>query len=439
MRKPVKLKALSAEDYTRLVKRSSSDFDMILSSVIPIISAVKEKGDEAVLEFTRKFDKVNLTPDSLKVPTHRIKEAYKKVSSDVVDSLEKMRRQVESFHLHQLPAKWEIEKWVDSGSVTMGELPISVRRAGIYVPGGKASYPSTVIMGCVPAKLAGVEQTVVCTPPSSDGSPPPEVMVAFDIAGGDVLISAGGAQAIAALAYGTETIPKVDLVVGPGNVYVNAAKVYLALRGEIGIDCSAGPSEVLIIADDTAPSSWVVWDLLAQVEHDEFAWGVVLTTSENLAREVHRKIKEELANCVRKKIIESSLNKNGFILIVEDLEEAIDFANEFAPEHLEIFTADPERYLHLIKNAGSVFLGPFSPVAAGDYGTGVNHILPTGGVARFSSGLSIQTFIKRVYFQYLSSDALSFMKEPISSLARHEGFQAHLKSIEVRFKKKKEN
>jgi len=273
---------------------------------------------------------------------------------------------------------------------------------------------------------------VVCTPPSPSGEPPPEIMVAFDIAGADVLINAGGAQAIAALAYGTRTIPRVDLIAGPGNVYVSAAKVYLASLGRVGVDCPAGPSEVLIIADDSAPPSYVVWDLVAQAEHDELSWSILVTTSKKLAQEVYKKIEKEIETAERKKIIRSSLCSNGVILLVDTVEEAIEFANRFAPEHLEVMTRNPGNYLPLIKNAGSVFLGPFSPVAAGDYFTGTNHILPTGGTARFSSGLSVHTFIKRITYQSLTSLSLVPMEEPISQITRREGFQAHLKSIQIR-------
>jgi histidinol dehydrogenase len=431
LRPPLRLKYLPNKEYERLIQRSTFQLEEFIPQVIPIINEVKEKGDEAVLEFTQKFDKVKLSLDSLKISEKEIKKAYQKVSPSLIDSLKKMHQQVEDFHRHQIPKKWSITKG-KPGSPTLGELFVPVEKAGIYVPGGKASYPSTLIMGCVPAKLAGVKKIVVCTPSSSTAEPPPALMVAFDIAGADLLINAGGAQAVAALAYGTETVPRVDLIAGPGNVYVSAAKVYLASLGKVGIDCPAGPSEVLIIADDSAPPSYVVWDLLAQAEHDELAWSILVTTSEKLAQEVYKKIKEEVKTTERKKIISSSLQSKGAIFLVDEIEEAVEFANQFAPEHLEVMTRSPERYLPLIENAGSLFLGPFSPVAAGDYLTGTNHILPTAGAARFSSGLSVHTFIKRITYQSLTPLSLSKMKEPISQLTRCEGFQAHLKSIQIR-------
>jgi len=431
LRPPLRLKHLPSKEYERIIQRSTFQLEEVIPQVIPIINEVKERGDEAVLKFTRRFDKIKVSLDSLRISKEKIKEAYKKVPSSLIDSLRKMHQRVEDFHRHQIPKEWSITK-DKSGSSTLGEFFVPVEKAGIYVPGGKASYPSTVIMGCVPARLAGVSEVVVCTPPSPSGEPPPEIMVAFDIAGADVLINAGGAQAIAALAYGTRTIPRVDLIAGPGNVYVSAAKVYLASLGRVGVDCPAGPSEVLIIADDSAPSSYVVWDLVAQAEHDELSWGILVTTSKKLAQEVYKKIEKEIETAERKKIIRSSLCSNGVILLVDTVEEAIEFANRFAPEHLEVMTRNPGNYLPLIKNAGSVFLGPFSPVAAGDYFTGTNHILPTGGTARFSSGLSVHTFIKRITYQSLTSLSLVPMEEPISQITRREGFQAHLKSIQIR-------
>jgi len=432
LREPIKLRNLPKKEYQRIIQRSTLQLERIIPQVVPIIERVKKEGDKAVLSFTEKFDKVKLSLGSLRVSKKEIKQAYKKVSSELITSLEGMREQVEYFHRHQVPEDWSINSERAPAPLTLGQKFTPVEKAAIYAPGGKASYPSTVIMGCVPAKLAGVKEVVVCSPPSPEGKIRPEVIVASSIAGADLLINAGGAQAIAALAYGTESIPKVEIIAGPGNIYVTCAKVYLASLGEVGIDCTAGPSEVLIIADDAASSSYVVWDMLAQAEHDELAWSVLVTNSEKLARRVYDKIKDELENTERKDIIRSSLERNGLILIVDNLKEATDFANQFAPEHLEIITKEPEDLLPLIRNAGSVFLGPFSPVAAGDYFTGTNHILPTAGAARFSSGLSVETFFKKITYQKLSSRALFSMKEPISHLALQEGFQAHIKSIEIR-------
>lgn len=433
MRKPIRLDDLLSEEYERLTQRSTLQLEKVIPAVIPIINEVRERGDEAVLEFTRKFDKVNLSFDALVVSEDTIKKAYREVPLTVVDSLKKMKQRVEDFHGHQIPDNWSVTSLDESTfNSKLGEFFVPVERAGIYVPGGRASYPSTLIMGCVPARLAGVKEVVVCTPPSSTGLPSPEIMVAFDIVGADLLINAGGAQAIAALAWGTKTIPRVDFIAGPGNIYVSAAKAYLSSLGKVGVDCLAGPSEVLIIADDSAPCSYLIWDMLAQAEHDELAWSVLVTTSEKLARKVYEGIKKEVENTERKKMIISSLQNNGIILLSDTIEQAINFSNQFAPEHLEIVTRDPERWLPFIKNAGSVFLGPFSPVAAGDYLSGTNHILPTAGAARFSSGLSVNTFLKKITYQRLSSETLSSIKQSILYLAREENFQAHLKSVEIR-------
>lgn len=435
MKKPKRLKDLSVEDYERIIYRFRFQFEEIIPRIIPVINEVKEKGDEAVLNFTEKFDKVRLSPKSLIISKEKIKEAYKKVPSSLVLSFEKMSHQVKDFHRSQLEIRknWSTTRNL-SGSYTLGEFFSPVEKAAIYVPGGKASYPSTAIMGCIPAKLAGVSEVIVCSPPSFNGEITPEVIVASHIAGADVLINAGGVQAIAALAYGTQTIPGVDVIAGPGNIYVTCAKAYLASLGKIGIDCIAGPSEVLIIADDSAPLQSVIWDMLAQAEHDEASWSVLVTTSDKLAWDVYSKIKEEKEFTQRKNIITSSLGKNGLIFLADTIEEAVEFANKFAPEHLEIMTENPDKVLSLVKSAGSVFLGPFSPVAAGDYFTGCNHILPTGGSARFLSGLSVDTFLRRISYQKLSSDTLLKMKEYIANIALQEGFEAHLKSIESRWK-----
>jgi len=430
LREPIKLKNLPKEEHKRLIQRSIVQLEEIIPKIIPIVEEVKRKGDKAVLKFTEKFDKVVLSKDSLKVSRQKLKDAYKKVSSSLVSSLEKMREQVEDFHRHQLQKDYFVKK--DAPSLTLGQKFSPMEKVAIYVPGGKAPYPSTAIMGCVPAKLAGVKEVIVCSPPSPTGDARAEIMLASYIGGADLLVNAGGAQAIAALAYGTESIPKVDFIAGAGNVYVTSAKVYLASLGRIGIDCPAGPSEILIIADNTADPSYITWDMLSQAEHDETAWSVLITDSENLAWKVYKQINVEIEKAQRKNIICSSLEKNGFILLVDDLKEAVEFANQFAPEHLEIITEDPDKVFSLVKNAGSVFLGPFSPVAAGDYFTGTNHILPTGGAARFFSGLSVASFLKRISYQKLTREALFSMKKPISHLADQEGFQAHKISIEVR-------
>jgi len=304
LRAPIKLKELADQEYQRLIQRSNFQTQEILSQVISIINEVREKGDDALLNFTEKFDKVKLSSDSLIVTKDKIKKAYKRVSPLLINSLEKMHQQVKDFHYHQIPKEWSMTKDMP-GALTLGQRFVPVERAGVYVPGGKASYPSSAIMGCTPAKLAGVGEVVVCSPPSSEAEMKEEVIVAADIAGANILINIGGPQAIAALAYGTETCPGVDVIAGPGNIYVTCAKMYLASLGKIKIDCPAGPSEVLIIADDSASSSHILWDMLAQAEHDEKSWCLLVTTSKNLAWKVYDKIEEKIKNIQRGKIIQA--------------------------------------------------------------------------------------------------------------------------------------
>ncbi len=431
MRSPVKIRDLTNEEYQRIIERSRKRFTQILSEIVPIIEQVKEKGDEAVLKFTRKFDEVVLSLEQIRIKEEKIKEAYRQVSPQLIRSLRKMKEQIEDFHKHQIRRDYILEKSLSGrkeASYTLGERFVPVKRAAVYVPGGKANYPSTAIMGVVPAKLANVSEIIVVSPPEV----PPSIIVASDIAGADLLINVGGPQAIAALAYGTQMIPRVDMVVGPGNIYVTEAKSYLASLGEVGIDCPAGPSEVLIITDDSANPIHIAWDIIAQAEHDENACSVLVTTSEKLASEVSERLKKLIPTALRKAIIQRSLDSYGAILIVSHIDEAIQFANDFSPEHLEIITDNPDKVLSQITNAGSVFLGPFSPVAAGDYFSGTNHILPTGSSAKFFSGLSVETFLKRITYQKISPEALKLMEKDIANLAREEGYQAHLSSIQVR-------
>jgi histidinol dehydrogenase len=436
MREPRKLADLGRDEQEKILKRSGLKIEEVLDAVIPIVREVEKGRNEAVLKFTREFDGVDLTPREMLLDRKRIKEAYERVSSEVIKSLERMREQVEHFHRHQIRSKWEENKSFSGrgeGKYKIGERFIPLESAGVYVPGGKARYPSSAIMGIVPARVAGVRQVVVVSPPSLAETIADEVLVAADIAGADLIIRVGGAQAIAALAYGTENIPRVDIVVGAGNLYVTAAKTYLSSLGKVAIDCPAGPSEVLIIADESAKPLWVASDMLAQAEHDEAACSVLVTTSENLAWQVYKNLKDELPSCERRKVIERSLAEYGAILLVGSLAEAVDFANEFAPEHLELMVNRPGEILGEIRNTGSIFLGSFSPVAAGDYLTGTNHILPTGGSARGFSGLSVDSFLKRIAYQSLSPEALSSMRDDIVNLAKTEGpLGAHIRSINLR-------
>ena len=436
MRRPRKLSQLSKDEYQRIIQRSRRKIEEVLPLVISIIKEIREKGDEALIEFTRIYDRVRLTAEELKVKKAEIKIAYQRVSPHLIVSLRRMCRQIEYFHKHQMTKDWLIERSLSGnreGSYRLGEKLVPVGSTAVYVTGGKAKYVSTAVMGVIPARLAGVDKIIVTSPPSSEGSVPDEIMVAADIAGANLILKAGGAQAVAALAYGTETVPRVDMVVGPGNLYVTAAKCYLASIGQVGIDCPAGPSEVLILADDSASPDYVLKDMLAQAEHDEDASSVLVSTSEKVASEVWRRMNDLLGQDILPEITRKSLKNNGYILLAADIEEAVRFANDFAPEHLEIMTIQPEEVMEGVKNAGSIFLGPFSPVAAGDYFSGSNHILPTGGTARFFSGLSVSTFLKRISYQLLSSQALKEMEGDITTLASFEGpFTAHIDSIKAR-------
>ncbi len=431
---PQRLKELNRREYEKISRRSQVKIDEVMKVIIPIIKEVEKEGDEAVLRWTKKFDKVDLKNEEIFVKQERIKEAYKKIRPEVLKALRRMEKQLKDFHIQQKRSDLiSYRSFSNGGEYRLGQKFVPLERVGMYVPGGKGNYPSTVMMGVVPAKIAGVKKIILASPSSQNDEIADVVMVAADIAGVDCLIKVGGVQAIAALAYGTQTIPRVDLIVGPGNIYVTLAKAYLSGIGKIAIDCPAGPSEILIIADESANSEYIAHDLLSQAEHDENACAVLVTSSGKLARNVYLYLKEKFPRSLRKEIVEKSLKNYGAILIVDSLKEAIDFANEFAPEHLEIMTEKPEEIFDKIKNAGSVFLGDFSPVAAGDYLTGTNHILPTGGAAKRFSGLSVDTFLKKLTFQSLSKEALSSISKDIITLASQEGpFEEHINAIEVR-------
>lgn len=437
MRQPKRLRDLDKETYERILKRSTVKIENILSTIIPLVKEVEKEGDAAVAKFTAQFDGVKLTAEDFQVSQGRIKAAYEKISPELIESLKRMHKQVWDFHQYQKRKDWSVEKSFSESkaSYQLGQRFVPVERVGVYVPGGKASYPSTAIMAIVPAKIAGVNKIIVVSPPSEEKEMADAIIVAVDIAGADLLFNIGGAQAIAALAYGTSIIPQVDMIVGPGNVYVQAAKAHLFSLGKVAIDCPAGPSEILILADDSANYEYVARDIFSQAEHDEDACAILVTTSKELAEEVYQYLKSEIAHCFRKSIIEKSLVDYGAILITDSLDEAIQFANKFAPEHLEIMTKNPEDVFKRIKNAGSIFLGDYSPVAAADYLTGTNHILPTGGAARRFSGLSVETFLKGVTYQSLSREALSLMNSDITNLASVEGpYTEHIRSVKAREK-----
>jgi len=391
-----------------------------------ILTKVRLKGDKALLEYTARFDRVKLSPDNILVSKTEIEAARKKISREEKQSLILAKKRIIRFHQRQLPYPWTIS---NKKREILGQKVIPLSRVGIYVPGGKAFYPSSVLMNALPARIAGVKEIFMVTPPQPEGINP-AILIAAKLCGINKIFKVGGAQAIAALAYGTETIPRVDKIVGPGNIFVAQAKKLVA--GEVGIDIIAGPSEILIIADKTAQPEFIAADLLSQAEHDEEAKAILITPAKNLVAQVKKEIESQIAQLSRQQILRSALKKNGIIIITENISQAIELANELAPEHLMLTVKDPFRVLGKIKNAGSVFLGNFSPVAAGDYLAGPNHVLPTGGTARFSSPLGVYDFIKFFSFTYLSEEQLKKLGKDIIRLARLEGLEAHARSVELR-------
>ena len=426
-----KLSSLSNNELNKLLFRFGDDFSKIMTeTVIPIVNDVKNRGDRAVIDYTEKFDNYRL--NSVSVSMDEIDTAYKNTSSTVVHALEKAAENIREFHSKQKKGDFSYER--SDGSL-LGVKYHPIDSAAIYVPGGKAAYPSTVLMGIIPAQIAGVEKITLISPPKNGGKISEPVGAACKILGITNIIKAGGAQGIAAAAFGTESVPKSELIVGPGNVFVTAAKSYLFSLGVIQIDSLAGPSEVLIIADETANPKWTAWDLLSQAEHEENAEAVLVTTSMKFAEEVIKHIEEDLnSGRGRCSIKRKSIQNHALILICDSIHEAVDFSNKYAPEHLQLMTESPNDYISQIKNAGSVFLGHFSPVPIGDYFSGTNHILPTGGAARFSSGLSVDTFIRRMTYQNITSNGLKNASKYVQSISEIEGFgDKHGGTVNLRF------
>ncbi len=410
------------EELNKLIKRSEMEIDEFEESVKNIIKDVKERGDEAVIEFTKQFDKVELKPEELIVPFEKLEEAYEQVDDETKWALEVAIERVREFHEKQI----ENSYFKEEEGMILGQKVIPIERAGLYVPGGKAAYPSTVIMNAIPAEVAGVKEIVMCSP-----NPNKYTLAAAFLCGIEIVYRVGGAQAVAAMAYGTETIKKVDKIVGPGNIFVALAKknVY----GAVDIDSIAGPSEILVIADETANPEWTAADLLSQAEHDELAAAILVTTSEKLANEVKDILYNKfLPNFSRKEIAEKSLNNYGHIFIVEDLEKACNVANYIAPEHLEILTKSPFDLLNKIKHAGAIFLGEYSTEPLGDYILGPNHVLPTGRAARFSSPLGVYDFVKRSSVIYVSKEGFERVEKYAAKIAEAEGLEAHKLGIEIR-------
>ena len=394
-----------------------------------IIKNVRENGDKALREYAEKFDGAKL--DALEVPTQEIEDAYASMEEAYLETLRLAKENIERFHRHQLHEGFMLTG--PKGTV-MGQRYTPIEKAGLYVPGGTASYPSTVLMDAIPAKIAGVSELVMTTPPGKDGAIPAPILAAAKVAGVDRIFKIGGAQAVAALAYGTESVPAVDKIVGPGNVFVATAK--RKVFGKVAIDMIAGPSEILVLADEGCDAACVAADLLSQAEHDRLATAVLVTTSAKLAAAVSDELEKQIPLLPRADIARESIDTNGKIIIAETLEEAVAVSNRIAPEHLEICTDDPFAVLDSIKNAGSVFLGRNVPEALGDYLAGPNHTLPTSGTARFSSPLSVDDFVKKSSYLYYSKEALEDVCENVALFARKEGLEAHARSVESRFKEK---
>ena len=411
-----------------LLKRSPNNYGQYEQGVQEILAHVKEEKDQAVFAYTKKFDQADITADNIKVTEEEIEEAYKEVDPKLVEIIRKALLNIRTYHEKQRQYSWFDSK--PDGTI-LGQKVTPLHRVGVYVPGGKAVYPSSVLMNIVPAKVAGVDEIVMVTPPGKDGKVTPNTLVAAHEAGADVIYKVGGAQAIAALAYGTESIPKVDKIVGPGNIYVALAKK--AVYGYVSIDAIAGPSEILVIADETANPRFVAADLLSQAEHDELASAILVTTSEELARKVSDEVDGFLKELSRSEIIRKSLDNYGYILVADTMDDVIDIANEIASEHLEIQTKNPYDVMTKIRNAGAIFIGEYASEPLGDYFAGPNHILPTNGTAKFFSPLSVDDFIKKSSIISYSREALQKVHKDIESFAKAEQLTAHANSIHVRF------
>lgn len=411
-----------------LLKRSPNNYGQYEKGVQEILSRVKEEKNQAIFDYTEKFDKVKIDASTIKVTEEEIKEAYEKVDEELVEIIRKALTNIRTYHEKQRQYSWFDSK--PDGTI-LGQKVTALQRVGVYVPGGKAVYPSSVLMNIVPAKVAGVEEIIMVTPPGKDGKVTPNTLVAANEAGATAIYKVGGAQAIGALAYGTESIPKVDKIVGPGNIYVALAKK--AVYGHVSIDAIAGPSEILVIADDTANPRYVAADLLSQAEHDELASAILVTTSDAFAKKVSDQVDQFVEELSRKDIITKSLENYGYILVAENMEDAIDIANEIASEHLEIQTANPFDVMTKIRNAGAIFIGEYSSEPLGDYFAGPNHVLPTNGTAKFFSPLSVDDFIKKSSIISYSRNALEEIHVDIEKFAEAEQLTAHANSIKVRF------
>ena len=425
----VKLTKESTKDILEnLLKRSPNNYGKFESTVAQILDKVKNEGDAALFAYTKEFDKADVTKETIRVTEAEIEEAYAQIDPALLGVIRKALVNIRQYHEKQIQNSWFTST---TDGTMLGQKVTPLNRVGVYVPGGKAVYPSSVLMNIVPAKVAGVPHIVMTTPPGKDGKVCASTLVAAKEAGADEIYKVGGAQAIGALAFGTESIPKVDKIVGPGNIFVALAKK--AVYGYVSIDSIAGPSEILVLADETANPHFVAADLLSQAEHDELACAILITTSEEFAKKVDEEVKGFVEVLSRKEIIQKSLDNFGYILIAEDMDEAIEAANEIAPEHMEIVTANPFEDMMKVKNAGAIFIGEYSSEPLGDYFAGPNHVLPTNGTAKFFSALSVDDFIKKSSIVYYSKSALCNIHKDIIQFATSEQLTAHANSIAVRF------
>lgn len=411
-----------------LLKRSPNHYGKFEDAVAEILKKVRKEGDQALFAYTKEFDKTEITAETIRVTEAEIQEAYDAVDPGLLEVIRKALVNIRSFHEKQKQNSWF--STTEEGTM-LGQKVSPLKRVGVYVPGGKAVYPSSVLMNIVPAKVAGVDEIIMTTPPGKDGKVCPTTLVAAKEAGADAVYKVGGAQAVGALAYGTESIPKVDKIVGPGNIFVALAKK--AVYGYVSIDSIAGPSEILVLADETANPRYVAADLLSQAEHDELASAILITTSRELAQKVSQEVDGFTEVLSRKEIIRKSLDNFGYILIAENMEEAIEAANEIASEHMEIVTENPFEIMMKVRNAGAIFIGPYSSEPLGDYFAGPNHVLPTNGTAKFFSPLSVDDFIKKSSIVYYSREALEKIHKDIEQFASAEQLTAHANSVAVRF------
>ena len=409
-----------------ILLRSQFSYDDVNEKVKAILEDVKQNGDNALKKYAEMFDNAQI--DNLKVTEKEIEEAYNRVDEKFKETLKLAYNNIEKFHKKQLRNSFITN---EEDGIVMGQIINPIEKVGVYIPGGTAVYPSTVLMNVIPAKVAGVSEIILVSPPNKEGKINDNILAAAKIAGVNKVFKTGGAQAIAALSYGTESIPKVYKIVGPGNIYVAMAK--RLVYGEVSIDMVAGPSEVLIIADETANPIHIASDMLAQAEHDKLASSILITTSKDIAEKVKEELYKQLEKLSRKDIAMESIENNGRIIITETIDEALYISNEIAPEHLEISIKEPFSVLSKIKNAGSIFLGDYTPEALGDYLSGANHVIPTSGTAKFASPLSVDDFIKKSYITYYTKDALEKVKDNIINFAEHESLEAHANSVKVRF------